>query len=98
MGDVIDGLALGLGVLQFAVFLGFMAYWFSRMGRFSREVASALNPTLARDPPSDKVLLRRMYCRHRQVSRVRNAYGTRYTACVACGVDVNRGKRTEEWR
>lgn len=98
MGDVIDSLQLGLGVLQFAIMLGFLAYWFTRMGRFSRELASALNPTFRRDPPGDKVLLRRLFCSHREISRVRNAYGLQYTACTRCGIDVNAGKRKEEWR
>lgn len=98
MGDVIDGLSLTLSFLSFVVMLAFMAFWFTMVGRFMREALSGLNPTLARDPPSAKVMVRRLYCRHRLVARVKNSWGLNYTACTGCGVDVNRGKRKEDWR
>lgn len=98
MSDLIDGLSLGFQILSFAVSLAFMAFWFKMMGRFMREALSGLNPTFSRNPPSAKVMLRRMYCSHRSVSRVRNSYGLNYTACTNCGKDVNHGKRQEDWR
>ena len=48
--------------------------------------------------PSTKVLLRRIWCRHRHVARTRGRYGQSMTACVRCSKDVNAGKPREEWR
>jgi hypothetical protein len=98
LSDVIDGLGLALGMLQFVVSLAFMAFWFKMMGNFMRQALSGLNPTLARHKPTGKVAIRRLWCRHRHVSRIKDEYGRAYTACTACGHDVNQGKFKEEWR
>lgn len=91
MGDVIDGIGLAFNILSFVASLAFMAFWFRMIGRFMREAMAGLNPTFNRNPPSGKVLLRRLWCRHRAVARVRNGYGLNYTACTACGIDVSKG-------
>lgn len=98
MGDVIDGLNLALNFLSWIVGLCFMAFWFSMAGRFMRDLAASINPTFNRNPPTAKVMLRRLWCSHRDVSRVRNSWGLNYTACTMCGKDVNYGKRKEDWR
>lgn len=98
MSNTIDGLSLGLDFIQWAVSLAFMAFWFKMMGRFMREAMASVNPTFNRNPPSAKVSMRRIWCKHTHVSRLRNSYGLNYTGCTSCGVDVNRGKRPEEWR
>lgn len=93
MSDLVDGLTLGFQVFSWIVGLFFMAYWFRAMGNFNRSVMASLNPTFNRNPPSGKVALRRLWCSHRHVSRVRNSWGLQYTACTSCGKDVNLGKR-----
>lgn len=98
MGDVIDGISLAFQILSFVVTLGFAAFWFTMVGRFMREAMAGLNPTFSRNPPSFKVAVRRLWCTHKGVSRVQNAWGLKYTACTNCGFDVNRGKRQEDWR
>lgn len=98
MGDVIDGIGLVFNILSFLVSLAFMAFWFTMVGRFMREAMAGLNPTFSRNPPSTRVMFRRLWCQHRAVARVRNSYGLNYTACTTCGTDVNRGKRQEDWR
>lgn len=98
MSDLIDGLTLGFQVFTWLVSLAFMAFWFRAIGNFSRQLAGSINPTFNRDQPSQKVSIRRIWCQHRHVSRVRNSWGLQYTACTACGHDVNRGKRKEDWR
>lgn len=45
--------------------------------------------------PAMNVLVRRIYCRHRSLSRVKTRYGFRRTVCSRCGTDVNRNKAQE---
>jgi hypothetical protein len=97
MSDLIDGLHFGFDFLQWMVGLAFMAFWFRAVGRLVREGMRGLNPSLGRDPPSGTIAIRRMWCRHTHISRVRNAWGLNYTACTKCGSDVNAGKRKEFW-
>ena len=58
---------------------------------------STRNPILARNTPTGKYMLRRMFCHHNKgYTKVRDAYGRNYTACTYCGADVNAGKSFEE--
>lgn len=50
------------------------------------------------DPAAPNVLLRRLFCKHRVIARVKDPWGRQYTGCAACGTDVNAGKRREDWR
>lgn len=45
-----------------------------------------------------RAAVRRIYCKHRHVARVRSPLGRWYTACVRCAKDVNAGKSREFWR
>jgi len=48
--------------------------------------------------PSFRVLMRRVYCRHRYLSRIKTRYGYRKTACSGCGKSINANKPRELWR
>lgn len=98
MSDLIDGLTLGFSVFTWIVSLCFMAFWFRAIGSFMRQALGGMNPALARDPPTFKVSILRVFCRHHDVSRVQNSWGTKYTACTRCGINVNLGKKQEAWR
>lgn len=84
-------LALGLVQSVFMMILLFVA--FNRVMHTVERKAGGSDVM-----PSFKVMVRRLWCRHRNVAVIRGVYGRRTTACVSCAKDVNRGKPREEWR
>lgn len=50
------------------------------------------------DFPSMKIMFRRLYCRHRNISYVKSRFGFRSTCCAACGINVNKNRRMEMQR
>ena len=81
---------IGAGLLSQALF---MVMLFVTLQRVQEMVAKGSGPQA-----NFRVLLRRIWCRHRLVAMTRGKYGARVWLCVRCAKDVNKGKPREEWR
>lgn len=88
------GVDLLLGLVQLAI----MAAWLILMWQIVRIFLGPWVHRRGQRFPSPKIMVRRMWCKHRFVARIRDPYGRHYTACGQCGIDVNQGKPREEWR
>ena len=99
MSEALEWTKLILGTLMQMASLAFSVGMLFIFYRAFRLWMGRLNPTLNRSGiPKGRYLMRRLFCHHRHVSRVRDSYGRNYTGCTRCGEDVNQGKAREEWR
>jgi hypothetical protein len=94
-GSAVEWAQFGLQVLAFVIGTGMSVLMFLVMIQFVRTFWNFYSEGRHGGLPSTRVLLRRIWCRHRILGRVKSRYGFHVTRCAACGVDVNRNRATE---
>lgn len=101
-------LGLANGILALAGPQWIAAVWTISIRIFSAAFGVALNlallfvcyvyvrRTFYPDWPEPRVAMRRLWCRHSTLARVKNRYGTRESKCVYCAKNMTAGKRFED--
>lgn len=93
---VFEWVELVLGVLLNLLSLALTVLWLMVLWKVYEHFTQRLPGDNVRLGP--RAAIRRLYCKHRIVARVRSPLGRMYTACARCAKDVNMGKPQEEWR
>jgi hypothetical protein len=93
--DAVEWAKFGFQVFAWAVSMAISVVTFMIMGQFVHGLWAFYTEGRGGPPPTFRVLLRRIYCRHRSLSRVKNRYGHRQTLCSECGKDVHKNRQWE---
>jgi hypothetical protein len=89
---IVDGLAnLGLTLLMYGAM-----FWFVRHLLWPQ--ISAKYGTMSEPMPSARIMLRRLFCSHRNLSATKTRHGWYERRCHKCGHRPDEGKRREDQR
>lgn len=97
-GSVVEWVQLGVMLTLNLLIMGFLVWYILTVTRRSGDFIAGVFGSGTATMRDGRPTIKSIFCKHRVLAHVRNAYGRNYTACCKCGVDVNRGKSKEEWR